>query len=73
MAVTYPKEDCCTKMPQTTGSKQVKSLHLQPGQAADIGPAPTARVYSRDYSKVDPDGDQHDDTLTPFLGNPLRW
>jgi hypothetical protein len=45
---------------------------LQIGQPArEVGPAPTARVYSRDYSKKDVDGDQFDDTLSPFLGNPL--
>lgn len=70
---TYPKDDCCTKMAQTSGSKTVKCVYLQPGQAADIGPAPTSRVYSRDYSKQDPDSDQGGDTLSEFLGNPLRW
>lgn len=73
MSATYPKDGCCTKESQSAGSKVVKSQHLAPGQAADIGPAPTSRVYSRDYSKQDPDGDQRDDTLSPFLGNPLGW
>lgn len=73
MSATYPKAGHCTKEEQTTGTKVLKSQELRNGQAADIGVAPPDRVYSRDYSKVDPDGDQHDDTLSPFVGNPLRW
>lgn len=70
---TYPKAGCCTQEEQTAGSKQIKAEHLRLGQAATVGEITTDRVYSRDYSKVDPDGDQHDDTLSPFLGNPLGW
>lgn len=73
MSATYPKNGNCTQEEQTSGTKVLKAQELRPGEAADIGPAPPARVYSRDYSKKDPDGDQNDDTLSPFLGNPLRW
>lgn len=68
---TYPKDGHCTKMGQTTGSKTVKCEHLQAGQAADIGPAPTSRVYTRDYAKQKEAGDS--DSVSEFLGNPLRW
>jgi hypothetical protein len=70
---TYPKDGHHTKEEQSPGSKLLQHEHLRPGQAADIGVAPPVRVYSRDYSKTDPDGDQKDDTLSPFLGNPLGW
>lgn len=71
MTATYPKNGTATKEEQTAGSKVIKTENLRFGQAADLGPAPTARVYSRDYSKKDPDGDQYDDTLSQYLGNPL--
>lgn len=70
MAATYPKSGQQTQEEQTAGTKVLKAEHLQSGQAADLGVAPPARVYSRDYSKVAP---ATDDTLTQFLGNPLRW
>ncbi len=70
---TYPKDGNYSQEEQSPGTKQVKCDHLRLGQAADIGVAPPMRVYSRDYSKTDPDGDQQDDTLSPFLGNPLGW
>lgn len=70
---TYPKNGHHTQEEQSPGSKLLKHEHLRLGQAADIGEAPPARVYSRDYSKKDPDADQQDDTLSPFLGNPLGW
>lgn len=73
MTATYPKNGQLTKEEQTAGSKVIKAEHLRLGQAADLGVAPTARVYSRDYSKIDPDGDQKDDTLSQFLGNPLDF
>lgn len=73
MAATYPKSGQLTKEEQTAGSKSLKCEHLASGQAADLGVAPPMRVYSRDYSKTDPDKDQLGDTLSPFLGNPLRW
>lgn len=73
MAATHPKDGQLTKEEQTAGSKVLKSEILRLGQAADLGPAPPDRVYSRDYSKKDPDGDQHDDTLSQYLGNPLRF
>lgn len=68
---TYPKNGQLTQEEQTAGTKAIQCDHLAPGQAADLGPAPPTRVYSRDYSKKDPDGDQGDDTLSTFLGNPL--
>lgn len=73
MSATYPKNGQLTQEEQSAGTKSLKSQILANGQAADLGPAPTARVYSRDYSKKDPDGDQYDDTLSEFLGNPLRF
>ena len=73
MAATYPKNGQLTQEEQSPGTKGLKCEHLRPGQAADIGVAPPARVYSRDYSKTDPDGDQYDDTVSSFLGNPLVW
>jgi hypothetical protein len=70
---TYPKDGQLTKEEQSPGSKGLKSEYLRPGQAATVGTITTDRVYSRDYSKIDVDADQHDDTLSPFLGNPLGW
>lgn len=70
----YPKDgQGQTKKAQAPESKQLKEELLRLGQASDIGKAPPMRVYSRDYSKVDPDGDQGDDTLSPYLGNPLGF
>lgn len=70
---TYPKSGQLTQEEQTAGTKQVKSEMLRAGQAATVGEITTDRVYSRDYSKVDLDNDQHDDTLSPFLGDVLGW
>ncbi|HXS14428.1 MAG TPA: hypothetical protein VN734_17145 [Acidobacteriaceae bacterium] len=75
----FPKSgEYGTALPQAAGSKQLKCDHLDllRGQVAELksdnGPtAPATRVYSRDYSKTDPDGDQGDDTLSPFLGRPI--
>lgn len=69
----FPKAGQDSKEECSPGCKTIKDERLALGQAADIGPAPPARAYSRDYSKKDPDGDQRDDTLSPFLGNPLGW
>lgn len=71
MAATYPKDGTCTKMDEASGSKTIKCQMLANGQAADIGPAPTSRVYTRDYGKVKDPTDS--DTLSEFLGNPMRW
>lgn len=68
----FPKAGQLTQEEQSGGTKVLRSEMLRLGQAADVGPAPPARVYSRDYSKKDPDHDQYDDTLSPYLGNPLR-
>lgn len=70
---TYPKNGQATQEEQTAGSKQIKAEMLRAGQAATVGAITTDRVYSNDYSKIDRDGDQHDDDISPFLGNPLRW
>lgn len=70
---TYPKAGQTTQEEQTTGSKQIKSEMLRAGQAATVGSITTDRIYSRDYSKIDIDDDQHDDTLSQYLGNPLVW
>lgn len=73
MSATYPKSGKFTQEEQTAGSKRIKDEDLRLGQAATVGTITTDRVYSRDYSKIDVDNDQHDDTLSPFLGNPLGW
>lgn len=58
--------------PLTKGAKTIKSVELNSmGQAADISKAPPSRVYTRDYSKVQERDDK--DTVTEYLGNPLRW
>jgi hypothetical protein len=75
----FPKEaDGCTKLPEAPGSKTVgeQRLDFVRGTVADLKSAngetaPSTRVYSRDYSKRDPDADQGDDTLSPFLGRPI--
>lgn len=67
---TYPKNGPVTKQEQSPGSKQLKSQMLANGQAADIGPAPPARVYTNDYSKVPPRDSA--DVASAWLGNPLR-
>lgn len=73
MSKTYPKAGKFTQEEQTAGSKRIKNEDLRLGQAATVGTITTDRIYSRDYSKIDVDADQHDDTLSPFLGNPLGW
>lgn len=57
--------------PLTAGHKQVKCVYTPMGVPADIGVAPTSRVYTKDYSKTQEKNDS--DTVSPFLGNPLRW
>jgi len=59
--------------PQTAGSKQIKCERLASiGSPASPGPASTSRIYTRDYSKKQPEKDDMD-SVGPFLGNPLRW
>jgi hypothetical protein len=65
-----PKDGCCTKLPMP-GAKTIDCDQLQFGQASDIGPAPTSRVYTRDYKKVGREPDDKD-LITEALGNPLR-
>lgn len=67
-----------TRLRQGSGTKVIGEQRLDfcRGTVADLksanGPtAPSTRVYSRDYSKRDTDGDQGDDTLSPYLGRPI--
>lgn len=61
-----------TSAPQTEGSKQIKCMHLPTiGTAAEVGPAPTSRVYTKDYGKIRERDDK--DGVSIYLGNPLRW
>lgn len=69
---SYPKNGCCTQEEQSTGTKVIKQEMLSNGQAADIGTVPPSRVYTKDYCKVEVVEDDPD-TVSPFLGNPLRW
>ena len=58
--------------PQTAGTKQIKCVYTPSmGTPADIGKAPTSRIYTKDYSKVQEKDDS--DNVSPYLGNPLRW
>jgi hypothetical protein len=66
----YPKDGCESQQEQSWGSKVVKDEHLRLGQASDIGTAPPVRVYTRDYKKTKPEADDQD-TVSPFIGNPL--
>ena len=70
MSATYPKSGPRSQKEQSPGSKRLKVELLANGQAADIGDAPPSRVYTNDYSKKPPR--DTDDTVTPWLGNPLR-
>lgn len=56
---------------QTAGSKRVKIVHAERSAPVDIHKAPVSRIYTKDYSKVQEQGDS--DQVTPYLGNPLRW
>lgn len=64
--------------PQTKGSKQINCEHLSdrsvPASIKKVTgkSAPASRVYTKDYSKVAPEGSDKDD-VTAYLGNPLRW
>lgn len=56
------------------GSKQktVERIDFTHGQVAQVGPAPTSRVYTRDYSKVGREEDDQD-LVTSVLGrDPFR-
>jgi hypothetical protein len=74
----YIKNSADTTLDPSPGAKRVKAqyLSLVRGDVADIGKAPTSRVYTRDYSKgnqpydTDPKGNA--DYVTPVLGPPLR-
>lgn len=57
---------------QSPGSKVLRTEVLRPGQAADFGRAPPSRIYTRDYKKTGRSPDDQD-TVQPYLGNPLAW
>lgn len=68
------KKGAHTSVGQTGGTKQVRAEFLRTGQAADIFKAPPSRLFTRDYCKVkDYDDKGNQDTVGPFVGNPLLW
>ena len=69
---TLPKDGNESRLKRTPGSKCLDHEYLSvTGVAAKVGPAPTSRIYTRDYSKIGRDpGDQ--DLITSVLGNPFR-
>lgn len=65
-------KDGHTMMQLSKGAKQV-SVDFSPGmRAVDIHDAPPSRIYSKDYDKTEKVEDDPD-TVSPYLGNPLRW
>ncbi len=67
----FPKNGAETKLKDSPGCKQESEESLGITQtAADVGPAPTTRVYTRDYTKKGRDPDQTD-LVTAALGNPF--
>lgn len=68
----FRKAAAQTKEEQSPGSKVLRTERLRSGQVADLGRASTSRIYTRDYSKVGKSKDDQD-TVGPFLGNPLIW
>ncbi len=61
-----------SSLKRTPGSKCIDHENLSiTAVAAKVGPAPTSRVYTRDYSKKGRDPDQTD-LITSVLGNPFR-
>lgn len=71
----FPKNSAGgTKRSLSANGKEIKEQRLDAvrGQPADLGTAPSSRVYTRDYSKV---GREESDTdlITGALGpNPFR-
>lgn len=71
-----------TQMEQAPKSKQIKiDCHTSRDQPAELGKAafnakdkvaPVSRIYTNDYSKVQPEKEDRD-MVGPALGNPLRW
>ena len=60
-----------SSLKEVDGAKSIKEQELRFGQPSDIGPAPTSRIYTRDYTKGGRSvGDI--DLVTEALGNPLR-
>ena len=68
-----PKKGQETRVKQSNGSKQEKDQMLMDGESANVGPAPSSRIFTRDYSKVGRSkGDT--DSVTAALGSkPLGW
>lgn len=76
------KKGPCTSVEQSEGTKHIKCENLPSiGTPAMVGKsaynaaahvAPASRVYTRDYSKVQPEKEDTD-YVTAALGNPLRW
>jgi len=71
----FAKRDGHTVAAQTPGTKQIKQefLNMGRGQPSTISWAPTSRVFDRDYRVPDEDDATNQDTVTPFVGNPLIW
>lgn len=66
----HDKSGAQTTEKQSAHSKEVTSEMLQFGQPPHVGPAPTSRLYTRDYSKVGREPDDVD-LISSQLGNPL--
>ena len=77
MTASYPKtndndgDDDGTRLRLSPGAKRIKTDDLRfNGGVADIGKAPTSRVYTRDYTKVGRDPEDSD-LITAALGSPV--
>jgi hypothetical protein len=71
----YAKSGCDTTFSPSAGAKRVKMqyLDIENGTIADLGKAPTSRVYTRNYAKTTETYTSEDvDLITPALGNPKR-
>jgi hypothetical protein len=68
----FPKNGQESKRMESPGTKCLDDESLSDTQAVSkVGPAPTSRIYTRDYRKVGRDPDQTD-LITSVLGNPFR-
>jgi len=71
----YAKNGVDTTLMPSSGAKLIKRhvLDIVEGRIPNIGPAPTSRVYTRDYCKT-PEKNDYDNTdlVGPALGNPFR-
>lgn len=70
---TARKTGAHTSRGQTGGSKQVGQQFLQLGSPMSLSWAPTSRIYTRDYRVPDEDDKSNQDTVSPFVGNPLAF